>query len=256
MFSEKRVTVCTKKKSPLTCETPGSSIAVNDAFWGRLSPDICPSDDGDPVTNCSNAPGILDRVKEMCEGTSSCKLEARANKLQKGKHCYGVQKYLQVSYTCVPRAKEVLLCDSERTILSCPSDWLIKINSAFWGRQSSGVCPTEQGNRICSGASETVSKLRSKCNESPYCAVGANVKDLQNGGEKCPRVNKYLIVNYGCNPSLGVARRGHLGRIPMSLLRNLYRSYIPRPGKKSKIPKPFKRLQKKKKSGRNQQKNP
>ena len=182
----------------------------------------------------------------MCEGASSCELEARADKLQKGKHCRGVQKYLLVGYTCVPRAKEVLLCDSERTLLSCPSDWLIKINSAFWGRQSTDVCPTERGNRICNGASETVSKLRSKCNENPYCAVSATFKDLQNGGENCPRVNKYLIVNYVCMPSLGVACRGHLGHIPMSLLRHLYRSYIPRPGKKSWIPRPLKQMQKKK----------
>ena len=235
LFSEKRVTVCAKQKKPLTCETPGSSIAVTSAFWGRLSPDICPSEDGDPITNCDNAPGTVGIVKEMCEGTSSCELEARADKLQKGKHCFGVQKYLLVGYTCVPQAKEVLLCDSERTVLSCPSDWLIKINSAFWGRQSTDVCPAERGNVICNGASETVSKLRSKCNESPYCPIGANFQDLQNGGENCPRVNKYLIVNYGCKPSLGMARRGHLGRIPMSLLRNMYRSSIPRPGKKSKF---------------------
>lgn len=106
LFADKRVTICSRGKSPLTCESPGSAIAITGVFWGRESPDICPSEDGDPVTDCPTAPEARNIVKQMCEGMGSCVLEGKAEKLQNGKHCYGVQKYLLVNYTCVPQKKE------------------------------------------------------------------------------------------------------------------------------------------------------
>ena len=221
LFADKRVTICSRGKSPLTCESPGSAIAITGVFWGRESPDICPSEDGDPVTDCPTAPEARNIVKQMCEGMGSCVLEGKAEKLQNGKHCYGVQKYLLVNYTCVPQKKEAVLCDSEKSTLFCPSDWLIKINSAFWGREMTDVCPSAKGQELCPGASETVSKLRSKCNNIPFCTVKAFYKELQNGGENCPHVNKYLVVNYSCRPSPDIGRRGQLGLIPMSVYRSL-----------------------------------
>lgn len=218
---DKLVTVCSRGKSPLTCESPGSAIAITGVFWGRESPDICPSEDGDPVTNCPTAPETRHIIKQMCEGMGSCVLEGKAEKLQNGMHCYGVRKYLLVNYTCAPQKKEAILCDSERSILFCPSDWLIKVNSAFWGREHIDVCPSAKGQELCPGASETVSKLRSRCNNVPFCPVKAFYKELQNGGENCPRVNKYLVVNYSCRPSPDIGRRGQLGLIPMSVYRNL-----------------------------------
>ena len=213
--------MCSKEKRPLSCETPGSAIAITGVFWGRTSPDICPSEDGDSVLDCQTAPETEEIVKRMCEGTGSCFIEGKARLLQKEKHCFGVQKYLLVNYTCVPKTNELILCDSEKSLLSCPSDWVIKVASAFWGRQSTDICPSEKGQVICPGASETVSKLRSKCNSNSYCPVQAYFKDLQNGGENCPQVNKYLVVQYGCQPSSSVGRRGELGRIPLSLYRRL-----------------------------------
>lgn len=219
--ADKQVTICSSGKSPLTCESPGSAIAVTGVFWGRVSPYICPSEDGDPVTNCPTAPEASNIVRGLCEGMGSCVLEGKAEKLQNGKHCYGVQKYLLVNYTCVPAKKEVILCDSERSILFCPSDWLLKVNSAFWGRERTDVCPSAKGQQLCSGASETISKLRSRCNNIPFCSVKAFYKELQNGGENCPQVNKYLVVNYSCHPSPDIRRRGQLGLIPMSVYRSL-----------------------------------
>lgn len=221
LAAEKRVTVCSKGKSPLTCVSPGSAIAITGVFWGRESADICPSEDGDPVTNCPTAPEAEHIVKEMCEGMGSCVLEGKADKLQHGKHCYGVQKYLLVNYTCVPQKKEAILCDSERSIISCPSDWILKVNSAFWGRQATDVCPSVRGQDVCPGASETISKLRSRCNNLPFCPVKAFYKELQNGGENCPLVNKYLVINYSCQPSPEIGRRGQLGLIPLSVYRGL-----------------------------------
>lgn len=227
--TDKRAQVCSRQKKTLSC-SPGSAIAITGVFWGRVSPDICPSEDGDPDTNCYTAPETDGIVKKMCEGMGSCLLEGKASLLQKDKHCYGINKYLLVNYTCVPQANKIVLCDSEKTLLTCPSDWVVKVNSAFWGRENSQICPSENGKSICPGASETVSKLRSNCNNNPGCIVRAKFKELQNGGENCPRVSKYLVVNYACRPSSGIARRGTLGRIPLSLYRRLgYRSKIPHP---------------------------
>lgn len=221
LAAEKRVTVCSKRKSPLTCESPGSAIAITGVFWGRESPNICPSDDGDPVTNCHTAPETEHIVKEMCEGMGSCVLEGKADKLQKTKHCFGVSKYLSVNYTCVPQNKEAILCDSERSMISCPSDWLLRINTAFWGRDRTEVCPSAKGQELCPGASETVSKLRSRCNNIPFCPLQAFYRELQNGGENCPHIEKYLVVNYSCRPSPEIGRRGQLGLIPLSVYRGL-----------------------------------
>lgn len=233
--TDKRAQICSRQKKTLSC-TPGSSIAVTGVFWGRTSPDICPSEDGDPVTNCFSAPETEEIVKKMCEGMGSCLLEGKASMLQKDKHCYGVNKYLLVNYTCVPQANRIVLCKSEKSLLTCPSDWVIRVNSAFWGRENPDICPSVNGHNNCPGASETISKLRTNCNNNPGCVVRALSDELQNGGENCPHVSKYLIVNYACRPSSGLARRGTLGRIPLSLYRRLgYRSKIPRPNNKSNV---------------------
>lgn len=151
----------------------------------------------------------------------SCVLEGKADKLQKTKHCFGVSKYLSVNYTCVPQNKEAILCDSERSMITCPSDWLLRINTAFWGRDRTEVCPSAKGQELCPGASETVSKLRSRCNNIPFCPLQAFYRELQNGGENCPHIEKYLVVNYSCRPSPEIGRRGQLVLIPLSVYRGL-----------------------------------
>ena len=121
------------------------------------------------------------------------------------------------------------MCNTERTVLNCPSDWTMKINSAFWGRETLDVCPSPLGKVICKGAEDTLAKLRERCDYNDYCPLQANVEDLQNG-EICPRVDKYLIVNYSCLPSKDVRRREQVGRLPFSLFKSLIRSRIPHPG--------------------------
>ena len=52
-------------------------MAVTNAFWGRISDKVCPSDDGDPVTDCIGSRDTLPLVKKKCEGKKECKLSAR-----------------------------------------------------------------------------------------------------------------------------------------------------------------------------------
>lgn len=109
IIPEKIITVCTTQRKPLSCGSPGSTIAVNAVFWGRKRADVCPSDDGDTQLDCDTAPETEGIVKNFCEGKESCELEARHTSMQKkgSVHCPGVNKYLIVNYTCVPDAKEV-----------------------------------------------------------------------------------------------------------------------------------------------------
>lgn len=201
--SDKSVTVCTSQRKSLACSSPGSSIAVTDVFWGRKSKEICPSDDGDENVDCNGSketPGI---VRGMCEGKAACQLEAKHKLLQNPstRHCLGVNKYLMVSYTCVPDAKEVTVCDGEQTKLKCPASFKTYINSVFWGRQSTTVCPADNGIAMCTGASESLELMKKKCDGSKDCEITASYKDVQDGAENCPGIQKYLIVNYSCKPA-------------------------------------------------------
>ena len=91
----------------------------------------------------------------------------------------GVNKYLRVSYTCVPDAKEVTVCDGEETTLKCPASFKTFINSVFWGRQSTSVCPAENGVSMCTGASESLDMLKKKCDGSDKCDITAAYKEVK-----------------------------------------------------------------------------
>lgn len=121
----------------------------------------------------------------------------------------GVNKYLKVSYTCVPDAKEVTVCEGEQTTLKCPASFKTFVNSVFWGRQSVSVCPANNGLSMCTGASESLDMLRKKCDASDKCDITASFDEVQNGAENCPGIQKYLIVNYSCKPA---GAKGALGR--------------------------------------------
>ena len=201
-LSAKEITVCTTQKKPLSCSYPGSNIAVTGVFWGRRSASVCPSDDGDTQLDCFTAPESEGIVKGRCEGKESCELEARHALLQNpgSQHCPGVNKYLTVNYTCVPDAKEEVMCDSENSTLNCPASWKIGVNSVFWGRQSTTVCPAENGQTMCTGAPESLGIVKKSCDGLTKCDVHASYDQVQNGAENCPGVQKYLIINYSCKP--------------------------------------------------------
>ena len=96
------------------------------------------------------------------------------------RHFYiiGVNKYLQVSYTCVPDAKEVTVCDGEETTLKCPASFKTFINSVFWGRQSVNVCPADNGLSMCTGASESLDMLKKKCDGGDKCDITASYNEV------------------------------------------------------------------------------
>lgn len=124
----------------------------------------------------------------------------------KTSHCPGVNKYLTVNYTCVPDDKEVILCDSENSTLNCPSFWKIDVNTVFWGRQSTAVCPADIGQTTCTGAPESLEIVKKSCNGLPRCDIHASYDQVQNGAENCPGVAKYLVINYSCKPHPNISK--------------------------------------------------
>lgn len=76
LISEVTITICTGLKRYIACRD-GANIAVTYAFWGRVSDKICPSDDGDPVTDCEASEDTLGLVKAECEAKNECQLEAK-----------------------------------------------------------------------------------------------------------------------------------------------------------------------------------
>ncbi|CAH3178374.1 unnamed protein product [Porites evermanni] len=92
------------------------------------------------------------------------------------------------------------MCDSENSTLNCPASWKIGVNSVFWGRQSTTVCPAENGQTMCTGAPESLGIVKKSCDGLTKCDVHASYDQVQNGAENCPGVQKYLIINYSCKP--------------------------------------------------------
>lgn len=76
-------------------------ISITDAFYGRVSREVC-NGFGTLIltTNCKagNAEAV---VKGACDGKQSCSLEASTGKF--GDPCFGTNKYMRVQHECVPK---------------------------------------------------------------------------------------------------------------------------------------------------------
>lgn len=197
----KHITICTGLKRYISCRD-GSNIAITYAFWGRTSDKICPSDDGDPVTDCEGADETMKLVQQHCETKDECQLEARHNKLQNNgtHHCPGVNKYLIVNYTCIPESKGALLCDSEKTTLECKAGWKMEITEVFWGRRASTkYCGTDEGME-CDSSDYASKFLKNKCSGKQKCEISASTDTLDDKKAPCAGMLKYLMVSYICKP--------------------------------------------------------
>ncbi|XP_033099277.1 uncharacterized protein LOC117102928 [Anneissia japonica] len=92
-------TACENRQVRLTCY--GESILyIHSALYGRDTLETCKSGHG-RSTSCS-AEGALQIVRDTCQNQRSCVVEAKNYVF--GDPCYGVLKYLQVSYTCEIKA--------------------------------------------------------------------------------------------------------------------------------------------------------
>ncbi|XP_057292266.1 L-rhamnose-binding lectin CSL3-like [Hydractinia symbiolongicarpus] len=188
------ITVCEHKTLSIKC-SPGRAITIIYANYGRLSKKICRSRTSQRTTTCK-APKSLRIVKAICNGKRSCKIPAKNEMF--GDPCYGVYKYLKVTFTCkVPRPQESA-CERRRLKLECPPAQIIRITYANYGRYSKNICPLSTVHYpfkgICRAAS-SFAKVSDVCNGRRSCSVYASNKVF---GDPCPGVYKYLAVRYTC----------------------------------------------------------
>ncbi|XP_015754874.1 PREDICTED: L-rhamnose-binding lectin CSL1-like [Acropora digitifera] len=175
--TEKSVVICAGQNKSLECFSPGSTIAIQEAFWGRLSSSICPSEDGDPVTNCYSDATTTPIVRNLCDDKEYCEIPASHNVLQPPgvKHCPGINKYLAVKYSCMPEKHKFVLCNGETTELTCGQGWKIHVISAYWGRDSPSTCPTPLGKFFtCANSGDSILALKSRCSGEASCIVTAD----------------------------------------------------------------------------------
>ena len=200
-LTEKSVIICAGQNKSLECFSPGSSISIKDAFWGRISAEICPSEDGDPVINCENEPTTTPIVQNLCDDKEYCEVPARHGVLQPPgtKHCPGVNKYLSIKYACMPEKRKFVLCDGETTELHCGEGWKVHIISAYWGRDSPSTCPTPLGKFFtCANSAESVMALRERCMGKESCWIKADDEHMTKQRSQCPGVDKYAVITYNC----------------------------------------------------------
>ena len=96
--------ICELKTSAISCaQTPGTTINITSANYGRTSRDICEHPYGlDRLHNDTNcrAPNSLSVVKTRCQQRVSCTLTADASLFGEDP-CFGIYKYLEVDFECV-----------------------------------------------------------------------------------------------------------------------------------------------------------
>ncbi|XP_055010163.1 macrophage mannose receptor 1 [Boleophthalmus pectinirostris] len=86
-----------------------------------------------------------------------------------------------------------VVCQDFPAVLHCPFESVINIQSAFFGRKSSDICPhlgSSDGTCTVEGVLPTYRKY---CDNRQFCFAQAHVTD-----DPCPTVSKYLEITYSC----------------------------------------------------------
>lgn len=100
-----------------------------------------------------------------------------------------------------------LACEGQKMLLSCDEQDGIKIQSAFWGRNSSTICKTTDStktNNICKplDSNYPLKKLSDICDATSRCEIDASEAYFE--VPLCPRIAKYLKVVYDCRAMSGL----------------------------------------------------
>lgn len=86
----------------------GHVVDILTALYGRKSTSVCAHGYHRGVKNCGSDSGSLKKAEQLCNGKRECYL--RSSNAMFGDPCWGINKYLDVSYTCVDmRIKEELI---------------------------------------------------------------------------------------------------------------------------------------------------
>uniref|UniRef100_A0A673LUF7 L-rhamnose-binding lectin CSL2-like n=1 Tax=Sinocyclocheilus rhinocerous TaxID=307959 RepID=A0A673LUF7_9TELE len=170
--------------SYLKCEN--GKIQINTANYGRTDKTTC--SEGRPSeqlqnTNCYS-PNALAPVSKSCNGLKSCEVFATHTVFTDP--CFGIYKYLAISYYC-----SSLVCEHETSALNCDDGTVIRIHSANYGRTDSSTCSTGRP------ASHILISI--------YCIILFIECELNTQGlapkDPCFGTYKYYTTNYICIPA-------------------------------------------------------
>ncbi|XP_051907364.1 macrophage mannose receptor 1 [Hippocampus zosterae] len=86
-----------------------------------------------------------------------------------------------------------IACQETSIVLHCPQESVINIQSAFYGRKSSDVCPHLGGSDGSCMVEGVLPYYRKVCDNRPFCLAYAYAEV-----DPCPSVSKYLEIVYSC----------------------------------------------------------
>ncbi|XP_063427698.1 tenascin-like [Mytilus trossulus] len=107
----------------------------------------------------------------------------------------GVFLLLLVTVLQAVAGKKEVICENSKTTLSCPSNQVIKIKQATYGRSNKKTCKHPKIKTTRCSTKKTLVIISKNCDWRKSCVVDAN-----NGlyGDPCPGTYKYVTVSYSC----------------------------------------------------------
>ena len=114
--------------------------------------------------------------------------------------CQWIRKYSCRFFLGI--TKYALICEHGLVTIRCPFGLVINITTAFWGVLERHHCSSRQSFKGC-GLKEiptTTSSLKNYCDHIRACDLSASpfMPYFLKLTDPCPRIDKYLEVNYSC----------------------------------------------------------
>ena len=93
------------------------------------------------------------------------------------------------------------ICEGENTTLECTEyNSYLSIQSVFYGRVDSSVCPDESvtdDSQQCTLSDGVVRRVGTVCNGKRQCEVKVKA-EVWAENNRCPGISKYATVDYKC----------------------------------------------------------
>ncbi|XP_071162417.1 uncharacterized protein [Mytilus edulis] len=225
----KRKVICEDSKTTLSCPS-NQVIKITQATYGRSNKRTCKHPNMKTTRCVTKKP--LGISRKNCNGRKSCTIAAN-NRLY-GDPCPGTYKYVTVTYSCkvkktpkclkrchrqakcirgkcvcksgykgdgirsctnIKAGKRKVICEDSKTTLSCPSNQVIKITQATYGRSNKRTCKHPNMKTTRCVTKKPLGISRKNCNGRKSCIVAANNRLY---GDPCPGTYKYVTVTYSC----------------------------------------------------------
>ncbi|CAG2244656.1 Plasminogen,Hepatocyte growth factor [Mytilus edulis] len=227
--ASKRKVICEDSKTTLSCPS-NQVIKITQATYGRSNKRTCKHPNMKTTRCVTKRP--LGISRKNCNGRKSCTVAAN-NRLY-GDPCPGTYKYVTVTYSCkvkktpkclrichrqakcirgkcvcksgykgdgirsctnIKAGKRKVICEDSKTTLSCPSNQVIKITQATYGRSNKRTCKHPNMKTTRCVTKKPLGISRKNCNGRKSCTVAANNRLY---GDPCPGTYKYVTVTYSC----------------------------------------------------------